>query len=339
MLRVGIAGFGFMGRMHYRCWNEQPGTQVVAVCDQCLDALAGAKAGLGNLPGAAETIDLSSLQTFSDLPTTLAKADLDAISITLPTHLHAETTLRALEAGLHVLCEKPMALSVAECDRMIAAARASGRLLQIGHCIRFWPEYAEGRAIVASGRYGRLIAASFQRFSATASKLPTAWFMDQCLSGGMPLDLHIHDSDYVQHLLGMPEAVTSRGAAGEAGQCDHIVTHYDYGNGCVVSAEGGWRMAPAYGFSMRYHLVLERATIVFDSSQSPTLRVYPSEGEAYSPALDPADGYARQIDHFARRLAGEAVSPVITPEEARDSVRLVEAELESARTGRRVALV
>ena len=99
-----------------------------------------------------------------------------------------------------------MALNVAECDRMIDAAEASGKVLQIGHCIRFWPEYVVARQIIRDGSFGQVVGASFRRFTALPGWSPDSWFADEKRSGGQPLDLHIHDTDLhplpVRHALG-----------------------------------------------------------------------------------------------------------------------------------------
>ena len=98
-----------------------------------------------------------------------------------------------------------MALTVTDCDRMIQAARKSGKILQIGHCVRFWPEYAKAKEIVDSGKYGRVVAAMFQRLGAAPGWSVDNWFINEKRSGGVALDLHIHDTDYVQYLFGMPK--------------------------------------------------------------------------------------------------------------------------------------
>ncbi len=136
----------------------------------------------------------------------------------------------------------------------------------------------------------------------------------------------------------MPRAVCSGGATDADGGLSHIITRYDYGDGKLVAAEGGWAMMPPFGFAMRFHIALERATIDFDFQRSPKLRLCPAEGPMIEPPCEPGDGYSRQIAHFAQRLRGERVTEVITPEEARDSLRIVEAERESARSGSKVSL-
>jgi predicted dehydrogenase len=274
------------------------------------------------------------VDVFSDLGELLASKSVDALSITLPTFLHTETTVKALEAGVHVLCEKPMALQLAECDRMIAAARSAGKVLQIGHCIRFWPEYEVTKQLVQSGQYGRPVAASLRRFSAIPTWSPDNWFADEQRSGGQPLDLHIHDSDYVHYVFGLPVAVSSTADEPQT----YISTQYHYDGGPAVVAESTWRMAPSFGFEMSFVIVLERATIVFDSTRTPAFRVCPAEGAAFTPEVPSGDGYSREIEHFARAAAGEAVEPIVTAEQSRDTIRLVLAEKQSARTGKPVSL-
>jgi predicted dehydrogenase len=227
---------------------------------------------------------------------------------------------------------------VAECDAMIAAASKSGKVLQIGHCVRFWPEYAKAKELIDGGQYGKVVAATLQRLGSPPGWSIDNWFIDEKRSGGVALDLHIHDTDYVQYLLGMPRAVCSHAAKGAAGQMIHIVTQYEYGPGQVVTAEGGWGMAGGFGFEMSFNLVLEKATIVYDLTRDPMFRVCPAEGEPFTPDVAPDDGYVREIDHFARAAAGEKVPEVITLEQSRDSVRLVMAEKESVEKQTSVAL-
>ena len=235
---------------------------------------------------------------------------------------------------MHVLCEKPMALDVADCDRMAAAARSTARVLQIGHCIRFWPEYVVTRQLIQGGLFGRTIAASFRRYTAMPAWSPDSWFADEQRSGGQPLDLHIHDTDYIHHVFGLPATVSSVAD----GPQTYISTHYHYVDGPAVVAESTWRMAPAFGFEMSFVVVLERATILFNSSSTPSFRVLPAEGPPPTPEIPPGDGYSREIEHFARAVAGETVEPIITPEQARDTIRLVLAEKQSAREGRSIVL-
>jgi len=338
MPKVGIVGFGFMGQMHYKCWKTLEGAEVVAVCDVNPNIEEDTKRAVGNVGDTEEAVDFSSLRLYTDFEEMLKNAELDAVSITLPTSLHADFSIKALAAGVNVFCEKPMALNVEDCERMIAEAKRSGKVLQIGHCVRFWPEYAKAKQIVDSGEYGRVIAATFQRLGAAPTWSKDNWFMDEKRSGGVALDLHIHDTDFVQYLFGVPRAVCSFGAKGPGSGLVHIVTQYLYDDDKVVTAEGGWAMMPTFGFEMSFNIVLDKATIVYDLTREPAFKVCPAEGEAFTPEVQEGDGWFLEIAHFAKAISGEKVEPVTTLEQSRDSVRIVEAEKKSAEKMEKVSI-
>ena len=329
MQKLGIAGFGFMGRTHYRCWKSIGNVEIAAICDLNLEVQQEAQVS-GNIEKADAVIDLSGLHLYNDFDKMLADEKLDAVSITLPTFLHADYSIKALSAGVNVLCEKPMALNVEDCMRMIAASEQSGKLLQIGQCVRFWPEYAAAKEIIDSGRYGKVVAATFQRLSAAPSWSMDNWIMDEKLSGGMALDLHIHDSDFVQYLFGAPEAVCSYGAKGPDGGLRHIITQYLYDDKVkVVTAEGSWAMSPTFGFEMSFNIMLEKATLVYDMTREPVFMVCPLEGKEYTPEMEAGDCWLLEIVHFARALNGEKIERVTTLEQSMNSVKIVLAEKES----------
>ncbi len=336
MLRVGIVGFGFMGRMHYNCWKDLTAAAVSAICDSDPDIVAKTNESCGNIAGAEGAIDLEGVKLYQDFETMLSDGNIDALSITVPTYLHAELSIKALEAGVDVLCEKPMALNSSQCRKMIEAANRTGRILQIGHCIRFWPEYARAKEIVDSGKYGRVIAATFKRLGTAPGWSADNWFADERRSGGMALDLHIHDTDFVQHLFGSPAAVCSFGAKGPFNELAHIVTAYSYDDDKVVVAEGSWAAMPSFGFEMSFNIVLEKATIVYDCIRQPTFKVYPADGDAFEPKIQEGDGYSLEIAHFARSLSGPEPAEVTSLEQSKNSVMIVEAEIESVRTGEKV---
>ncbi|MBN1435905.1 MAG: Gfo/Idh/MocA family oxidoreductase [Sedimentisphaerales bacterium] len=338
MVRVGIVGLGFMGRMHFRCWNADPNAKIVAVCDVDNDKLSGQFAQAGNIEGAQDNLDLSNIATFTNLDNMLKEAQLDAVSIALPTYLHAQATIKALQAGVHVFCEKPMALDSAECQTMIDAAEKTGKTLQVGHCIRFWPEYAYLKQLIQSGQYGNLRFATFTRISATPTWSWQNWILDPKKAGGAAHDLHIHDADFVQYLCGLPNAVFCQAVPGFDNGADHVVAQYIYNNGPVITAEGGWLCADPFGFKMAYNAVLEKATISFDSTQSPTIKVHPAAGQTFTPEMPQKDGYALEIHHFIQSITGQKVPDILTPQQSLQSVKLIEAEIKSAQNATPVKL-
>lgn len=325
-MKVGIVGFGVMGRTHFLAWQGQDGAEVTAVCEANADVLTKATSA-GNLEQQSGTVDLTGIDIYDDIDKMLAEAGLDAVSITLPTHLHPMFTIKALDAGVHVLCEKPMALNGDDCDDMIAAAERSGKHLMIAQCIRFWPEYAWARAAIVDGRFGNVLAANFDRLSTAPGWSKDSWFSDPTKSGGVTLDLHIHDVDYIQYLFGTPASIRATGSRFENEMLGHIVSEYVYGDNKTVTATASWMMSAVYGFAMSFRIALEKASLVFDTKQDPTFRVFPEEGDVYTPDdLAQGDGYIGEIAHFIALVAGR-VSPEITPKQAKESVRMaLEAE-------------
>ena len=338
MPRIGIAGFGFMGRMHYKCYKALESVEVVAVCDANPNIVQDTKRAIGNVGEAEGAIDFGNIKLYADFTKMLKDAKLDAVSITLPTYLHADFSIIALQAGLNVLCEKPMALNVRDCRRMISEAKRSKKVLQIGHCVRFWPEYAKAKEIVDSGCYGKVISATFQRLGAAPAWGNDNWFMNEKRSGGVALDLHIHDTDFVQYLFGMPRAVSSFGAKSHGGELQHIVTQYFFDDDKTVIAEGSWAMMPSFGFEMSFNIALEKATIVYDLTREPMFKVCPAEGQTHMPQVEKGDGWLLEIAHFAQAISGQKVKPVITLEQSLNSVKIVEAEKKSLRRGQKVSI-
>lgn len=315
MIRVGIIGVGCMGAVHLRNWQALGCAEVVAVCDINPDF----GATKGNIAANSGGLNLEGVTIYHDTAEMLAAEKLDAVSVTLPTHLHKRVSIQCLEAGMHVLCEKPMALSVLDCNEMTAAAKASGKELMIAHCIRFWPEYVWLKTAVESGAFGQVKAADFSRLSYAPTWSADSWYADPSKSGGVALDLHIHDLDFIQHLFGAPASVQSEKICFESGTPGHVFTHVDYGGGKVVTATASWMMPPSYGFKMAFNVVFEKAAAILNESG---LKVYPLEGEVYAPELPDGNGYLREIEYFAARVKGEAGTVLITPEQAGESVRM-----------------
>jgi len=337
-MKVGIAGFGFMGRTHFRCWKRLKDVEITAICDANPAVVEEIENPLGNIQTSAESIDLRDIRIYSDFDKMLDREQLDAVSVTVPSFLHAELSIKALQAGVHVLCEKPMALCVADCDRMIESTRSTGKVLMIAHCIRFWPEYTTAREIVRSGRYGRVVAAAFRRLGAKPGWTSNNWVLDEKRSGGIVTDLQIHDTDFVQYLFGMPAAVQSFAAADAQGRLIHILTSYLFNDRKLVTAEASWAMAESFGFEMSFHIVLESATIVYNSGREPTLKLYPADEPPFCPQVPGINGYSNEIKHFFKKIKGEPTEQIITLEQSRNTIRIVEAQRHSLDTAGPVSL-
>jgi len=331
MKKVAIVGYGFMGRTHYGAWKKCRGARVVAVCDANLAQLTAKVEG--NIKGAADNSALpKSVRIWEDFDAMLAAGGFDIVDITLPTPLHATMSERALKAGFHVLCEKPMALTLAECDRMISAAKKANRQLLVAHCLRFFPEYAALREMVSDGRYGKVVAADFTRFITAPKWSPKGggWLLDESKSGGLYLDTHVHDADYVVALFGMPAKVESRAHRSPRGYVDHLTTAYDFGDGKVVTSDCSFAAAKALTFDAAARVFFEKATVYVGGAYKNGFTVYPEDGKPFSPKVGKRTGYEDEVRYFLALVEGRPVNRVLAVEDARNAVALVLAERKSA---------
>jgi len=334
-LNVGIVGMGFMGRCHYGEYHAIKGAKLTAICDVDPKKRTGDLSGaIGNIGMAGKKESLSGIKVYASAGKMLADPDIDVIDITLPTHLHAKYAIAAFKAGKHVICEKPMARTSADANKMIVAAKKAGRRLFIAQCIRFWPAYVEARRIVQSRKYGAVVSAVFNRMGGLPLWSWQNWLQVPEKSGLCALDLHIHDADYVLYLFGAPKAVTSLGGGLKKGRLDHIVTTYHYADNKFVKAEGAWEYAPGYPFSMTFSIAMEKATLMFGTDGK--LMLMPRKGKMSQVKTEPVSAYGAELSHFLDCIRRNAQSKVVTPQDAAQSVRLVEAEVRSALSGKTV---
>ena len=339
-VNVGIVGLGMMGTTHFRGYQEIANAEVAAVCDVSGKKLSGDwSEAAGNIDtGSAATQDLSRIRTYDNLDAFLADDGIDLVDLCVPTFQHADYTVQAMEAGRHVFCEKPMARTAADCQRMIQAAEKADRLLAVGHVLRFWPEYLLIKDMIDDGRYGKPTSVLMTRLSPRPGWTWDNWILDEQRSGGAPLDLHIHDTDTVQWYFGPPERVSAVGVE-EAKAMGHIVATYHYADGPTVVAEGGWDYPASFPFRMEASVVFEKAAVEFSTRTSPTLVVY-EEGaeEPIHPEVPAHDGYTEELRYFVDCVASGTKPDRIAPEEAARAVAIVEAEIEAARSGQPVAI-
>jgi predicted dehydrogenase len=334
MKRIALVGVGFMGKTHLGIWSKLPGAKLEALCDirkEVMEA-SGADAG-GNIKTAAAAVDLSAVRRYTDFGRMLEEGGFDIVDICLPTYLHAEYSIKALEKGFHVFCEKPLALTAAEADGIVRTVRKTGNLMSVGQCLRYWPAYTETKRLLDSGKYGRVRYAEFARFSNPPTWGWDGWLLDSKRSGNAALDMHVHDVDMVLHLFGAPQSVRSAGDAEKDGGLSHIATLYSYPDK-VVSSTGGWTCSKSFGFNMRAHFVLEKATIELDFRKNPAVMAYPDDGEAYALPLAEGDGYFYELRAFLSGVEAGKLETTVTVETAAQSVKLCLEEIRSAKDGK-----
>lgn len=321
-IQVGIVGLGMMGKYHFDTYQKLKGVKVVAVCDIDEKKRQGIIGPFGK-------IDLSKVKVYSNIEDLLNDPHVDVVDITLPTPAHAPTTIKAFEAGKHVICEKPMARTSDEAKAMLNASKKYKKHLYIAHCIRFWPSYVKAKEIIQSGKYGKVLTAKFNRLSGLPSWSWKNWLQSTSQSGRCALDLHIHDADFVRFLFGKPKAVLSMGASLAPGGIDHIITNYIYTEKYWVVAEGAWEYSTTYPFSMTFTIALEQGTL--EMNRNLTLTFYPNRGKPKQIKVLKGDGYEGELKHFIECLNKNRESDIIPPEEAYKTLLLIEAEIESVK--------
>lgn len=336
-IRVGLLGFGGMGKTHYNAYlqleRENVGIELKAICD--IDPKQFARAQQINIDTGKSKYDLSGRKLYTDVYDMISSEELDVVDICLPTYLHAEYSVAMLNEGKHVMCEKPMALNSSDCLNMIHTAEKNGKRLMIGQCLRFEPLYLFLKEKIDSGEYGKLNFMTFDRLSALPQWGYERWFKDDKRSGGCVLDLHIHDVDMIRFLLGEPQSVSAAAVDGEC-RWQYIASRFDYCDVPVVTAVGSWMESPAQKFRMGYSVGFEKAQVVLSGS---TVAVYPmtnevNNGAAFAAELPSRNRIAEEIRFFISAVKDrDADMSVNSPESAMKSVELVEKLCYSADNG------
>ena len=334
MLKIGIVGLGFMGKMHFDNYQSLKGVKVVAIADLDPKKRKGDWSAIaGNIQGKGSKPDLSKITMYETPEELIADPEVDVVDITLPTNLHCKFVLKSLAAGKPTICEKPLARTSAEAEKMVKAAKKARLPLFVGQCIRFWPEYQAAKEIVDKGTYGKVLQAHFERFSLTPTWSWDNWLLDYKRSGGAALDLHIHDTDLVQYFFGKPTSISADKVGFSPETADHVRASYHFAKrkNLLVTTEGGWMYTPSFGFTMRFRIHMEKATMVFDLNGKPTFQVFPLKGRAPKPKLLKGDGYSQELKYFTDCIKRGLKPRTVTPESAALSVKMIETELASAR--------
>ena len=347
MIRVGIAGLGFMGMIHYLAYQKLKGVKVAAMCEQDRTRLAGDWRTIkGNFGPAGTMMDLSGIEKYEALDAMLANPKIDMIDICLPPAAHAPVAIAALKAGKHVFCEKPIALTPADAGRMVKAAKAAGKQLMIGQVLPFMGEYAFAHETVKRGKYGRLLGGHFKRVISDPQWLKD--FYDPRKIGGPMLDLHVHDAHFIRLLCGMPQSVFSSGRMrGEV--AEYFTSQFLFADPkLVVSALSGVIHQQGRGFSCGYEIHLERATLLYDFAvidgqpeANMPLTVLTHDGKVQRPKLasaDPVDAFASELGEALKTVRSGKPSALLDGELARDAVILCEKQTASIKKRRPVAI-
>ncbi len=330
-MRVGIIGTGTMGEIHATAWRSTDAELV----------------GCTSLH-AAQRDDLAkrhNIRGFTDRAKLLDSVDI--VDICLPTFLHKSMVLEAANAHRHVICEKPISVTLQDAAAMIHGCEQAGVRLFVGMVVRFFPQYRLARELVTGGQLGQLGVVRLKRV-AYPPRIPDAgagsphdnWYLDENRSGGMVVDLMIHDFDYARWLAGEVKRVYARRGQSATGPAQYVQAILRFQSGALALVEGGWANPPGV-FRTAIDLAGSGGLVEWHSDQAPAVQTFfpprSRSGEAESVGLPLSDlsedPYTAEIRHAYSAI--ESGSPFeLTADDAFQALRIALAVKESLSTGR-----
>ncbi|NLK07253.1 MAG: Gfo/Idh/MocA family oxidoreductase [Firmicutes bacterium] len=330
-MKVGIVGLGTMGTTHAAGYQSVAGAKLVAVAD----------IQPNRSHAVAERYGVRSYATLAEM---LEAEDLDVVDVCLPTFLHRQAVEMAAAAGKHVFCEKPLALTPEDAKAMVDACRKAGVTLGVGHVVRFFPEYQKAKTVLAAGEMGKIGTVYMYR---GGGGFPTAWqdwYARHEWSGGIVLDLMIHDLDFLLWTMGDVERVFAKSTwRRDYGRMEHALVSLRFANGVIGNVEGTW--LPLESFKTEFEFAGTNGLLSHSSAHAVSFKSHQLQtpGEAgpqgvtvpRSPVT--RSPYSLELEHFIDCLH-KGVEPIINGEAGLRAVTLVAAAQKSIETGKPVGL-
>lgn len=317
-MKVGLIGIGGMGNVHFNCYKKMAGIEV-AVADIRVDMAKEKVAGYAPV-----------YESYEEM---IKVEKPDFVDICTPSYMHADMAVKAMELGCHVLCEKPMSISSDEAQRMIDAKEKYGKLLMTAHVVRFMAPYVYLKSVIDSGELGKPVHIIMHRLSEAPKWSWENWMLDTDKSGGVALDLSVHDIDFMQYVFGQPKSLKAS-YQDIKDNTNYVCSTFFY-DGFSVNTVGAWYNA-SIPFRAEYLAVFENGYVeskggkVTKNGAEVSLEV----GEASENTginLSGADGYSDEIRYFIDCIKCGREPARVAPESSLTSVKLVEEILGKAK--------
>lgn len=337
MIRIGLAGIGFMGMIHFLAARKLKGAKVTALFSRDSRKRAGDWRGIqGNFGPPGEVMNLTGIQAYDDYQRLLDDPEIDLVDICTPTDQHADMAINALKAGKHVLVEKAIALTIREADQMVSAANKAGKLLMVAHVLPFFPEFSAAAKIIAEGQHGRLVGAHFCRVISKPDWSENIG--DSAKTGGPAIDLHIHDTHFIGLIAGVPGRVFANGITDGNDTVRYLTTQYLYGdNGPAISCSSGDPSMPSRAFMHGFEIYLEKATLAHHSGGVP-FTIYGTGKAPKVPKLagagDPVNAFTAELQAAVEGVRTGMVPDALSARLARDALAMCHVECQSVLTGK-----
>jgi UDP-N-acetylglucosamine 3-dehydrogenase len=331
MLKVGICGCGFIGKIHAKSWKAQPG----AAFTGCFDASANAAGVLAQEYGG------TAFASFEEM-----LKSVDIVSVCVPTFLHRQYAVAALSEGRHVLCEKPIALTLDDARSIIDAADSSRSLFMVGLTHRFYAENVLVHEAATSGRLGTVLSCSAYRLGLMPDWSAGGWMADPSKSGGAATDFVMHDIDLCNWVGGEPKIVMAQGMKSPRGAWDYLGISIHYAGGIKGFVEGGWLFKGKWPFSQEHRIMGSNGCAQWISrmakniegrmSADSSVRIYVEGEEAQHPSWQRRDPFEREMEYFLARVQDNRLPSLVTP---RDAYRALQVSLAAKRSAETLAPV
>lgn len=305
MLKVGLVGVGGISGAHIPAWEEMADAELVALCDIRPERME----------------KFTDKRCYTDFDEMLANEEFDIIDICLPTYLHADFAVKAMEKGINVITEKPISLKEEDIDRVYKTAEKNNVKFMVAQVLRFWPEYELLKEIYDTKKYGKLLSGTMTRLGCYPKWSWDGWMMDEKRSGLVPFDLHIHDLDFMVYAFGMPKVAHQ--FRSKLPDQDFISISYDFGD-FQLNSEASW-YATSYPFTAEFRFQFEDAVVANENGKMlihlrDDQRIDLSEdaeGETGDINLPKSDAYANEIRYFADCVINNTPVEKVQPEELR----------------------
>lgn len=284
MLKVGLVGCGGISGAHVPGWQALEDCEIVAICDvrqEMMDKYEGPRQYL----------------SFDEM---LQKEELDIVDICLPTYLHPDYAIKAMEKGINVLCEKPISLNRDDVERVYAVAEKNKVKFMVAQVLRFWPEYEKVKEFYENKTYGKLLCGRMQRLGNTPKWSWDGWMQDEKRSGYVPFDLHIHDLDWIVYTFGAPKSHTVY--RNQRVEQDHLTVNYEFED-FYINTEACWNWAPT-PFSAGFRFQFEEAVVEYSGDMTvyqndgKIIKLGAEGGEAGVINLPKTNAYGDEIEYF-----------------------------------------
>lgn len=315
-MKVAVLGSGFMGKTHAEALKQIKNVELVGIYTT------------SHNPQSVTSFDSPIYTSFDKL---MMEQKPDIVSVCLPTHLHKQYVLKAAELGVHIICEKPIALNLEDAREMISVCEEKKVKLFIGHVLRFFPEYHQLKTDVDTGKVGNIGVMHTQRANDHPG-IHHKWYNDYKKSGGVILDLMIHDLDFMRYLNGEVKSVFAMNK--RADNLDYALVTLLFENDAIANLEGLWGRPGSLEYSCEVYG--DKGVLHLRNGKDPVkVSLHDKDIKTINPLYN--DPYYLQLSHFITCLKDNE-EPIVTTSDAYEAAKLSLAALKSINSGKPVLI-